>query len=205
MSVTLELMGSVEAQDDWLVFGLLQEAQQVVWFESHGGAVGHGVEIDALVSAVGQIAVQHHLHALVRVAEERERRHAALTHLQLLQQQRLVRQTQVSSAEAQALGHVAEVQLPVVPDGQQPQALLLLVFQEEVFSDRAAQMSHMRHHLLHREHLQQQHNRFRAASQKINVYIIRPYSHAYQITACAIIQFINHTYDKSQNYDIPEM
>lgn len=174
MSVTLELMGSVEAQDDWLVFGLLQEAQQVVWFESHGGAVGHGVEIDALVSAVGQIAVQHHLHALVRVAEERERRHAALTHLQLLQQQRLVRQTQVSSAEAQALGHVAEVQLPVVPDGQQPQALFLLVFQEEVFSDRAAQMSHMRHHLLHREHLQQQHNRFRAASQKINVYIIRP-------------------------------
>ncbi len=148
---------SVEAQEDGLVSGLAQEAQQILWSEAQAGSVGHGVEVEPLVSAVGQVSVQHRRDAVLRVTEERESRGAALTHLQCLQHQRLVRQTQVPGSQPQTLGHVAQTQLPVVSHAQQPQTLLLLVLQEQVLSDGAAQVRQVRHHLLHREHLQHTH------------------------------------------------
>lgn len=59
----------------------LEEAQQVVRPEPHGGGVGHGVEADHLVASLHQVPVQDELHTLVPVKEQSESRRTALTHL----------------------------------------------------------------------------------------------------------------------------
>lgn len=66
---------------DGLVSRLFQEAQQVVGLQPHGGAVGHGVEIDPLVTPLHQVPVQNELDALLLIEEQSERRGTALTHL----------------------------------------------------------------------------------------------------------------------------
>lgn len=60
---------------------LLEEAQQVVWSEPHGGGVGHGVEMDHLVASLHQVPVQNELHTPVLIEEQSESRRTALTHL----------------------------------------------------------------------------------------------------------------------------
>lgn len=60
---------------------LLEEAQQVIRTEPHGGGVGHRVEVDHLVASFHQVPIQNELHALVLIEEQSESRRAALTHL----------------------------------------------------------------------------------------------------------------------------
>lgn len=48
----------LEALQDWLVSRFLEEAQQVVRSEPHGGSVGHRVEVDHLVASFHQVPVQ---------------------------------------------------------------------------------------------------------------------------------------------------
>lgn len=71
----------LEALQDGFVSRLLEEAQQVVWSEPHGGGVGHGVEIDHLVASLHQVPVQNELHTPVLIEEQSESRRTALTHL----------------------------------------------------------------------------------------------------------------------------
>lgn len=51
-------------------------------------------------------------------------------------------------------GTRGSVHLAIVASRDQPQSLLLLVLQKEVFGHNAAQILQVWHHLLHREHLQ---------------------------------------------------
>lgn len=116
---------------------LLQETQQVVWAEPHGGSVGHGVEVDTIMVSLHQVLVQDQAHAVVLVEEQSEscgtslphlreqsrasepprwrcfRRGAAHVshHLQLLQHGRLISKAQVAAAHAELLGEVVEVDL----------------------------------------------------------------------------------------------
>lgn len=71
----------LEAFQDGLVSRLFEEAQQVIRSEPHGGGVGHGVEVDHLVSSFHQVPVQDKLHTLVFIEEQRQSRRTALTHL----------------------------------------------------------------------------------------------------------------------------
>lgn len=146
---------SDKVEDDGLVLRLPQKQEQILWFQAHGCAVGHGVEIYPLVTSACQVTVQHHLHTLLFITEERESCCTSLADLQLVQHQRLFSEPQVPTAETQTFGHVTKVHLSVVTHRQQPQTLLLFVFQEEILSDHSIQMRYMRHHLLHRKHLQQ--------------------------------------------------
>lgn len=59
----------IKALQDGFMSCLLEEAQQVVWPQPHGGAVGHGVEIDPLMTPFHQVPVQNELYALVLVEE----------------------------------------------------------------------------------------------------------------------------------------
>lgn len=61
--------------------GLLEEEQQVIRPQPHGGAVGHGVEVDHLVASLHQVPVQDELHAAVLIEEQSKSRRAALPHL----------------------------------------------------------------------------------------------------------------------------
>lgn len=104
---------------------------------------------------------------------------SAASHLEFLQHDGLVCKAQVAAAEAQLLSEIIEVHLrkdrrglwveamgcsrragprtrahlAVVANRHQPQALLLLVLQEEVLGDDTAHVLQVGHHLLHREHL----------------------------------------------------
>lgn len=60
---------------------LLEEAQQVVRAQPHGGGVGHGVEVDPLVASLHQVPVQDAPHTVVLVEEQSESGRTALTHL----------------------------------------------------------------------------------------------------------------------------
>lgn len=60
---------------------LPEEAQQVVGWQPHRGAVGHGVEEDHGVPPLQEVPVQNQLHAVILVEEHGERRRTALTHL----------------------------------------------------------------------------------------------------------------------------
>ena len=59
----------------------LQETQQVVWAEPHGGSVAHGVEVDAAVASVQQVLVQDQAHTVVLVEEQSESSGTSLPHL----------------------------------------------------------------------------------------------------------------------------
>lgn len=71
----------LEALQDWLMSRLLEEAQQVVRSEPHGGSVGHRVEVDHLVASFHQVPVQDELHAAILIEEQSKSRRTALTHL----------------------------------------------------------------------------------------------------------------------------
>lgn len=60
---------------------LLQEAQQVVWAEPHGGGVGHGVEVDTVMASLHQVLVQDQSDTLILIKEQSEGCGAALAHL----------------------------------------------------------------------------------------------------------------------------
>lgn len=59
----------------------LQEAQQVVRSEPHGGSVGHWVEVDPVVASLNQVLVQDQPYALVLIEEQSQSSCTALTHL----------------------------------------------------------------------------------------------------------------------------
>lgn len=60
---------------------LPEEAQEVIWSQPHGGAVGHGVEVDHLVTPLQQVPVQDAGHAALLIEEQSESRGTTLTHL----------------------------------------------------------------------------------------------------------------------------
>lgn len=116
---------------------LLQETQQVVWAEPHGGSVGHGVEVDTVMVSLHQVVVQDQPHTLVLIEEQSEgggtplphlraqefreasehhqqhppTRSLMSHHLQLLQHGGLIGEAQVPAAHAELLGEVVEVDL----------------------------------------------------------------------------------------------
>lgn len=117
---------------------LLQETQQVVWAEPHGGSVGHGVEVDTVMVSLHQVLVQDQPHTLVLIEEQSEGCGTSLPHLraeefreasehnqqqktptrslishhlQLLQHGGLIGEAQVPAAHAELLGEVVEVDL----------------------------------------------------------------------------------------------
>lgn len=60
----------LEALQDRLVSGLLEEKEQVIRSQPHGGGVSHGVEVDHLVASLHQVLVQDELHTAVLIKEQ---------------------------------------------------------------------------------------------------------------------------------------
>lgn len=110
------------------------------------------MEIHLLVAPLQEASIQHELHVSL-VAEEGQRRCAALPHFQFFQHGVFISKPQVSAANAQFFGKLVQVDLPVVQDGHQPEAFLLLVSEEQVFAVPSLQVLDVGHHLLNREHL----------------------------------------------------
>lgn len=71
----------VKALQDGVMARLLQETQQVIWAEPHGGSVGHGVEVDTIMVPLHQVLVQDQPHTVVLIEEQRERCGTSLPHL----------------------------------------------------------------------------------------------------------------------------
>lgn len=71
----------LEALQDRFVSRLLEETQQVEGAEPHAGSVGHGMEVDHVMSPFHQVPVQDHPDAPVLVEEQSEGRGTTLSHL----------------------------------------------------------------------------------------------------------------------------